>query len=236
MGGHRQWAVVCRAKATCQREHAWGVRLTVRVSLGGTLKPGTTSTEPASGHKMPADVDRRGVLYVIVCAAPRAREISELVTTAQAARWTVCVVATPQALKFVDITGLEEQTGYPVRHEYKQPAEPDALPPADAMIVCPATFNTINKWAAGISDTLALGLLTEAIGMGLPLIAAPSVNSAQAAHRAFARSVAELRAMGVTVLYDPAATTTGEPGAPGTGGQPSDLEVPLTVLHARLAK
>jgi Flavoprotein len=34
----------------------------------------------------------------------------------------------------------------------------------DAIIVAPATFNTINKWAVGISDTLALGLLTEAIG------------------------------------------------------------------------
>ena len=65
------------------------------------------------------------------------------------------------------------------------------------MIVAPATFNTINKWAAGISDTLALGLLTEAIGKGLPLVALPFLNVAQARHPAFARSVEQLRQAGV---------------------------------------
>ena len=44
------------------------------------------------------------------------------------------------------------------------------------MIVAPATFNTINKWAAGISDTLALGLLTEAIGKKIPVVALPFTN------------------------------------------------------------
>jgi hypothetical protein len=174
---------------------------------------------------------RRGVLYVIVCAAPRAKEIGVLVTRAQAAGWTPCVVATPQALKFIEVAEVEAQTGYPVRHEYKHPDEPDVLPPADAMIVCPATFNTVNKWAAGISDTLALGLLTEAAGMGLPVVAAPSLNSAQAAHHAFARSVAELRAMGVTVLLGPGVY---EPEPPGTGGPPFDWDLPLSALDAMM--
>lgn len=40
------------------------------------------------------------------------------------------------------------------------------MPPADAIAVASATFNTINKWAAGISDTLALGILCEAYGFG----------------------------------------------------------------------
>jgi phosphopantothenoylcysteine synthetase/decarboxylase len=39
------------------------------------------------------------------------------------------------------------------------------LPRADAVAIAPATFNTINKWVAGISDTFALGLLNEAIGL-----------------------------------------------------------------------
>lgn len=33
-------------------------------------------------------------------------------------------------------------------------------------MVAPATFNTTNKVTAGISDTLALGLVNGAIGMG----------------------------------------------------------------------
>ena len=32
----------------------------------------------------------------------------------------------------------------------------------------PLTFNTVNKWANGITDTLALGLLNEALGAGRP--------------------------------------------------------------------
>src|SRR5215510_10655650 len=60
----------------------------------------------------------------------------------------------------------------------------DVLPPATAFAAAPATFNTINKWAAGISDTLALGLLNEAIGLGLPIVAVPWPNAALARHPA----------------------------------------------------
>jgi flavoprotein len=65
---------------------------------------------------------------------------------------------------FVDAPKLEAATGYPMRSDYMQPSDPDVLPAPNAIVVAPAIFNTINKWAAGISDTLALGLLTEAIG------------------------------------------------------------------------
>ncbi|MCQ0014873.1 flavoprotein [Actinomadura madurae] len=71
------------------------------------------------------------------------------------------------------------------------------------MAVAPATFNTVNKWAHGTSDTLALGLLNEAVGLGLPIVAAPWPNAALARHPVFGRSIAELRAWGVTVLLDP---------------------------------
>jgi len=155
------------------------------------------------------------VLYVVVCAAPPAREVQKLITPAQRAGWQVCLVSTPQATKFIDLVALEELTGYPVRSEYKHPDETDVLPPPDAIIVAPATCNTINKWAAGISDTLALGLITEGIGKGLPLVALPFTNRAQAAHPAFERSIAELRAWGVTVLYGPEVYELHEPGDGG---------------------
>jgi hypothetical protein len=109
--------------------------------------------------------------------------------------------------------------------------ETNLLPPPDAIIVCPATFNTINKLAAGISDTFALGLLTEAIGKGLPLVLAPALNSAQASHWAFERSLGQLRAAGIVVLYGPGIY---EPGPPGTGGRPYPWDLPLQVLHAKM--
>jgi phosphopantothenoylcysteine synthetase/decarboxylase len=154
----------------------------------------------------------QGVLYLVACAAPPARNVHVAAQLALDKGWDVCVILTPQARKFADAEALQLLTGHPVRSEYKDPDEPDILPPADAMIVAPATFNTINKWAAGISDTLALGLLTEAIGKGLPLIALPFLNSAQARHPAFARSVKELLTCGVHVLLGDEVYRLHEPG------------------------
>lgn len=172
------------------------------------------------------------MLYLIVCASPRAKRISELISRAQGRGWSACVISTPEALKFIDRAALEKLTGFAVRSEYEQPGATDTLPPPDAMLVCPATFNTINKWAYGLADTMALALLTEAVGLGLPLVAAPALNSAQAAHPAFDRSVEALRGMGVTVLFGPGVY---EPGPPGTGGRPYDWKLPLRALEERVA-
>src|SRR5437763_541637 len=152
------------------------------------------------------------VLYLVACAAPPARDVHIGVQLALDREWDVCVIATPQARKFIDTGALQRLTGHPVRSEYKNPDEPDILPSPDALIVAPATFNTINKWAAGISDTLALGLLSEAIGKGLPLVALPFLNSAQARHPAFSRSVRELRGCGVRVLLGEDVYRLHEPG------------------------
>ena len=141
--------------------------------------------------------------------------------------WDVAVVATPDGAKFLDVAQLAELTGHPVRVNYKQPDDADVLPPADAMVVAPATFSTVNKLAAGISDTLAMGLLNEAIGMGLPIIVVPWPNVHLAKHPAFGRSVNELWEWGLTVLYDPA-------NLPGRDGDPATF--PWEELAAELGK
>lgn len=144
-------------------------------------------------------------LYIIACASRVAGRLERLITLAQKAGWIVCVIATPKAINFINQEALETLTGYPVRNDYKRPEEPDILPPADALLAFPATFNTINKWALGISDTLALGLLNEYTGRKKPVLAIPVVttNSGLDTHPAFARSIALLREYGVSVLYDP---------------------------------
>jgi phosphopantothenoylcysteine synthetase/decarboxylase len=153
------------------------------------------------------------VLYVITCAAPPAAEVGQLVGLAQARGWDTCVLTTPSGRRFADVAALERLTGHPVRSEYKNPGEPDVLPAPDAVIAAPVTVNTINKWALGICDTLALGILVEAIGKRLPIVAVPSTNRAHAAHPAFGESVGKLRSWGVTVLLDP-----GSLHEPGEGG------------------
>ena len=160
----------------------------------------------------------RLVLYVIVCAAGPAAEVSRLVGLAQDRGWEVQVVATPSALAFLDVPQLELQTSRPVRSEYRGPGEPKS-PRADAIIVAPATFNTINKFANGISDTYALGILAEAPGLGIPVVVLPFVNSALAARSPFQDSVARLRAEGVVMLIGAGAF---EPHTAGEGGDRLD--------------
>lgn len=140
------------------------------------------------------------VVYAIVTGSSMACDIGKLVDLAQADGWDVCVIASPDGRRFIDVEALEARTGHPVRSHYKQPGTPDVLPPADAMIAAPITCNSVAKWAAGISDTLPLGLLVEAVGKGLPVVAVPHSNQAQLAFPPIQIAIRNLADWGVTVI------------------------------------
>lgn len=145
--------------------------------------------------------------------------------------WQVFPVATEAGLRFMPVESVEAMTGQPVRSRFRAPDEPKVLPQPDGVIVCPATFNTVNKLAVGISDSLALGVVGEAIGAGTPVVVAPALNAAQAAHRAFGRSVNELRAGGVTVVYGP---DRYQPAPPGNGERPYPFDLLIRELRAKV--
>ena len=181
-------------------------------------------TEPNAPEKKP-------FLYVVVCACGIADDVGKLITAAQERHWDVGVVATPQGLGFLDAEAVETQTGYPIRSAWRTPGEARPLPPADAIAVVPATFNTVNKWAAGISDTLALGILCEAYGMDIPTAVLPYLNMAQAAHPAYQQSLARLQEMGVLI-------GSYEPHRPKAGGGADRFrwEEALDLLEPRLSR
>ncbi|WP_018548622.1 flavoprotein [Streptomyces sp. LaPpAH-108] len=144
--------------------------------------------------------DRPGkpFLYVVVCAAGIADGVGTLIAAARTRGWEVGVIATPAAVNgFFDLAAAEELTGRTVRSAWRTPRDPRPFPPPDAVVVAPATFNTVNKWAAGIADTLAVGTLCEALGLGVPIVVLPRVGEALAAHPAYAESVARLTGLGV---------------------------------------
>ncbi len=157
---------------------------------------------------------RARVLSVIVCGAGPATAIGTLVKLALDRGWSVQVIATPAALGFIDQPAVEGQTGNPVKSQYSTPGAPRSQVP-DAIIVAPATYNTINKWALGISDTYALGVLAEITELGIPVVVLPFVNSALASRQPFRRSIDALRAEGVRILLGPGGV---EPHPPRTGG------------------
>lgn len=151
-----------------------------------------------------SDQPDKPFLQIVVCAAGVANDVGKLITAAHKRNWDVGVIATPQGLSFLDAEAVEAQTGRPIRSAWRSPGQPRPTRPADAIAVAPASFNTVNKWAAGISDNLALGILCEAPAMGVPVTALPYLNSAQAAHPAYRRSLEALREMGVLIgSYEP---------------------------------
>ncbi len=159
------------------------------------------------------------VLYLMICGAGPADHVDRMVKLAQADGWDVWCVASPAAVEhFLDLAALEELSGHPVRTGHQRAGQP-GLPAAAAVVVAPATYNTINKWAAGIADTYVLTQLAELTGMGLPIAVLPFVNTALANNRPFLRSVEELRAAGVTVLFGEGGFV---PHPPRTGGQVMD--------------
>jgi phosphopantothenoylcysteine synthetase/decarboxylase len=145
-----------------------------------------------------------GDLRVVVCGGGPAAGVVGLIKEATARGWSVDVTATESALAFFDASEVRRASGKPVRTTYKFAADGRRISPAaDALIVAPATYNTINKLALGIADTYPLSSIAEVIGRGVPTVVVPAVNTALAARRPFRHALAELRAEGVRVLFGP---------------------------------
>ncbi len=145
------------------------------------------------------------LLYVVVCAAPPAAQVQELVGLAIERGWRVAVTASPDAVPFVDVALLEQMTGFPVRSRWRSPTEASAVPDADALVAAPVTFNTVNKLAAGVADTVAAATLCEYLAQSAPIVVAPNVNTDLAGHPVFGANLRRLQEWGVRVLYDPSA-------------------------------
>ena len=162
------------------------------------------------------------VLYLFGSAAPPVHDVASVIRDAQERGFDVCLGLTPTAARWLasQLPALAELTGHPVRSEYKLPGERDVWPKADVILLAPATFNTVNAWALGITREFVVGVVAEGIGKGIPIVAMPCVNAAYVQHRQFARSVSELREMGVEVLYGEGGFVPNQPGQGNPKGYP----------------
>lgn len=152
------------------------------------------------------------VAYVVASAAPPVRQLAEPLALLRETGWSACVILTPTAATWVDVDALQADSGFPVRVHPRLPDEQDPLPPADAVLAAPMTFNTLNKVAAGISDTLAASLLNELLGVGLPMVFAPCVKHVLRQHPAYQSSVDRLNSCGVQLLDPDSITIRGADG------------------------
>ncbi|MBO0653734.1 flavoprotein [Streptomyces triculaminicus] len=142
------------------------------------------------------------VLYLLGTAAPPVLDIGDVIRRAHSDGWDVCLGLTPTAAEWLEdrLPALESLTGRPIRSRHRRPTEVDVWPAADVALVAPATFNTVNHWALGLTSHFVPAFAAEAIGKGIPLVTMPCVNQALAQHPQFERSLATLRDAGVTVL------------------------------------
>lgn len=148
----------------------------------------------------------------------------------------VRTVATTSALKFIGSATLEGLTGQPVVSDLfagGQAMEHINLTRwADAVVVCPATANTINRLAAGLGDDL-VGALFLAHDRTKPWLVAPAMNPAMWSHPATVGAVEKLRLWGVRFLpVGTGRTACGETGA-GRLAEPSEI---VAVVESAVAR
>lgn len=154
------------------------------------------------------------VLYLLGSAAPPVLDARSVVERARSRGWDVCLGLTPTAADWLqaDLGELEIATGHMVKSRYRRPGEPDLLPPADAVLLAPATFNSINSLALGITTSWVVGYAAEALGKRIPVTVLPCVNTALTAHPQFERSVQTLREAGAQVLLGDGGFFPNQPG------------------------
>lgn len=127
-----------------------------------------------------------GHVALVVTATPLARDTRRTYDALRAANWRVTVCPTAAAVDWiVDTPEADLLTG--------------RIRPS-AVICSPATFNTLNKWAAGINDSPALGVLNDALGLGTPVLAVPMVAERLCRHPVWPTTLAFLASAGVAII------------------------------------
>lgn len=165
-------------------------------------------------------------LLLCVCGGIAAYKAADLVRRLRDAGAEVRVAMTENATRFVGTTTFQALSGQPVRTSLWDEAAEAAMGHielarwASAVIVAPATANTLAKLAHGFADDLVstLCLATEA-----PIAVAPAMNRVMWANAATQANVATLRSRGVLVIGpgrgDQACGETGE----GRMAEPMDI-------------
>jgi phosphopantothenoylcysteine decarboxylase len=136
---------------------------------------------------------------MLVTGAPLAARSVDVATALIRDGWTVSIAATEAALLWVNAEQVAAVTGAPLRVRYRDPSRPSAKDP-DAVVVCPATFNTVAKAALGIADTYVHSVLCEAIGARTPTVMVPMVKHSLWSHPSWPGHLASLKAAGVAFV------------------------------------
>jgi phosphopantothenoylcysteine synthetase/decarboxylase len=143
------------------------------------------------------------VCSVVFCGAPLSRRAADIVAALVKAGVQIQAAATPAALAWLDVDSVREATQVEVLVDQRPPDQAKRGGRPDAVVIAPATFNTVNKLVTGIADTYAHSLMCEHLGAGRPLVVVPFVNDQLWGHPTWGHHLDVLRDSGA-VLVDPA--------------------------------
>ncbi len=123
-----------------------------------------------------SDIEGRRVVLGVTASAAAYRAI-DLARKLMRMGAIVRVVMTPEAAKLISPTMFEWATGMPVVVELTGQTEHVALArDFDALIIAPATLNTLADIAAGRADNALTALAQEMLGLGKPVLAVPVMH------------------------------------------------------------
>ena len=112
---------------------------------------------------------------------------------------TVIAIPTPNASRVIASRDLADIEGVRVVESYFDLVI-RPRPPRGVVLFAPCSFNSLNKLAHGIADSLALSVAAEAIGRGTPVIVGPSLNQPLLDHPVARASLITLPTWNVIVV------------------------------------
>jgi phosphopantothenoylcysteine synthetase/decarboxylase len=157
------------------------------VSLQGVVNPAT------GGEKF-------DVAYLVLSGTSTAVRCPELLRELVGLGFsTVIAIPTPNASRVVAPRELADVEGVQVVQSYFDLAI-RPRPPRGVVLFAPCSFNSLNKLAHGIADSLALSVVAEAIGRSTPVIVGPSLNAPLLNHPQAQASLKRLPEWGVRIV------------------------------------
>src|SRR6266576_5870888 len=144
--------------------------------------------------------ERFAVAYLVLSGTTTAARCPELLRgLVELGFATVIAIPTPNAARVVAARDLADVAGVQVVQSYFDLAI-RPRPPRGVVLFAPCSFNSLNKLAHGIADSLALSVVAEAIGRGTPVIVGPSLNAPLLIHPVAQASLRKLPEWGVTIV------------------------------------
>jgi len=166
-------------------------------------------------RELMSPAERFDVVYLVASGTTTASRCPELLAgLVELGFATVIAIPTPNASRTVASRELSDMPGAQVVESYFDLAI-RPRPPRGVVLFAPCSFNSLNKLAHGIADSLALSVVAEAIGRRTPVIVAPSLNQPLLEHPMAQASLRTLPGWGVTIV-PPVDTGEGPRLAPTT--------------------